>query len=61
MFTISTAFPALKATVTVNRNLEFQKIVGFGGAITGTVTHLLNQLPLSLVDFVLKYEFVCVA
>ncbi|XP_039964293.1 lysosomal acid glucosylceramidase-like [Bactrocera tryoni] len=38
----------------VNRSVEYQKITGFGGAFTGTVSHLLGQLDQKLQDHIYK-------
>lgn len=35
-------------TLTVNQDKQYQSIVGFGGAFTGTVSHLLDLMPESL-------------
>lgn len=40
----------IKSKLTVNDQTKFQTIVGFGGAHTGAVTYLLQQLPQSLQD-----------
>lgn len=34
--------------LTINREKQYQKIVGFGGAFTGTVSYLLSEMPTSL-------------
>uniref|UniRef100_A0A0A1XGL7 Glucosylceramidase n=1 Tax=Zeugodacus cucurbitae TaxID=28588 RepID=A0A0A1XGL7_ZEUCU len=38
----------------VNRSVEYQKIAGFGGAFTGTVSHLLGLLDQKLQDHIYK-------
>lgn len=40
--------------ITLNKEIKFQKIVGFGGAITGAVVHNLNLLPQDIVDNIYK-------
>lgn len=35
-------------TLTIDREKQYQKIVGFGGAFTGTVSYLLSVMPTSL-------------
>lgn len=35
-------------TLTVNQDKQYQRIVGFGGALTGSVSHLLDLMPESL-------------
>lgn len=35
-------------TLTINREKQYQEIVGFGGALTGTVSYLLSVMPMSL-------------
>lgn len=42
----------IDAKITVNEATKFQSIIGFGGAHTGAVTYLLQQLPQSLQDFI---------
>lgn len=42
----------IKSIIRVNEWNRFQTIVGFGGAHTGAVTYLLQQLPQSLQDFI---------
>lgn len=36
------------ASLKIDREKQFQKIVGFGGAFTGSVSHLLDLMPASL-------------
>lgn len=43
--------------VTVNRNTKYQKIVGFGAALTGTVSHILDSLPKELQDTIYKIYY----
>lgn len=52
----STAFNVSIKTVqvTVKREQIYQKITNFGGAFTGSVSHLLKQLPQDLQDHVYK-------
>lgn len=38
----------------VNREQIYQKITNFGGAFTGSVSHILKQLPQDLQDHVYK-------
>lgn len=40
------------ATITIDEHTKYQTIIGFGGAHTGTVAYLLEQLPQSLQDFI---------
>lgn len=35
-------------TLTVNQDKQYQKIVGFGGALTGSVSHIFDLMPESL-------------
>lgn len=42
----------MKSKITVNEYTKHQTIVGFGGAHTGSVTFLLQQLPQSLQDHI---------
>lgn len=42
----------MKGELIVNEQTKFQTIVGFGGAHTGAVTYLLQQLPQSLQDYI---------
>lgn len=41
-----------KGMLTVNEQIKYHKVVGFGGAHTGAVTYLLQQLPQSLQDYI---------
>lgn len=41
-----------KVKIKVDRNKKFQKVVGFGGAFTGAVSHILETLPQELQDAV---------
>lgn len=40
------------AHVAINRKEEFQTIIGFGGAFTGSVSYLLNKAPLELQQYI---------
>lgn len=42
----------INSKIRVNQKSKFQKIVGFGGAHTGTVTLLLQQLPQAVQDYI---------
>lgn len=42
----------------VDRSVEYQKITGFGGAVTGTVSYLLELLDQQLQDHIFKYALV---
>lgn len=40
--------------LTVQREKRYQKITNFGGAFTGSVSHILQQLPKALQDHVYR-------
>lgn len=40
--------PINSITLSINRDKKYQSIVGFGGAFTGTVSHLLDLMPTKL-------------
>lgn len=40
--------PINSITLSINRDNKYQSIVGFGGAFTGSVSHLLNLMPTKL-------------
>lgn len=44
----------VNGTITINEKTLFQTIIGFGGAHTGAVTYLLQQLPQSLQDHIFE-------
>ncbi|KNC29753.1 hypothetical protein FF38_05244 [Lucilia cuprina] len=46
-----------KSSITINRSKTYQKIVGFGGALTGSVAYLLKKLNTSLQDHLYKSYF----
>lgn len=48
-------FP-INAKVTVDRERKYQKIFGFGGAFTGTVSYLLSQLPETVQNFLYRLD-----
>ncbi|XP_017480968.1 PREDICTED: glucosylceramidase-like [Rhagoletis zephyria] len=51
----SSRFPSNRPLkLRVNRSVEYQKITGFGGAFTGTVSHLLGLLEPNLQDHIYK-------
>uniref|UniRef100_A0A1I8P631 Glucosylceramidase n=1 Tax=Stomoxys calcitrans TaxID=35570 RepID=A0A1I8P631_STOCA len=45
------------ASITVDRSVTYQKIIGFGGALTGSVSYLLNKLDPKLQDHLYKSYF----
>lgn len=42
--------PVHSVVLNINRDIKFRKIVGFGGALTGTASYLLQKLPQALQD-----------
>ncbi|XP_063705245.1 lysosomal acid glucosylceramidase [Culicoides brevitarsis] len=44
-------------TVKIDHSIKYQRIVGFGGALTGSVAHLLNNMSPELRDKVLESYF----
>lgn len=48
-------FISINADVTVNRNRTYQKNIGFGGAFTGSVSHIIEMLPKTLQNYIFKY------
>ncbi|XP_055381406.1 lysosomal acid glucosylceramidase [Condylostylus longicornis] len=50
----SDAFIFDDAVIKINRNVSYQKIVGFGGSFTGAVSHNLDQLPEEIQNHVFR-------
>ncbi|KAG4067248.1 hypothetical protein HA402_000239 [Bradysia odoriphaga] len=50
-------FLTISADITVNRNNTYQTNLGFGGAFTGSVSHIIDLLPKSLQNHIYKAYF----